>query len=334
MALRNRLTEMLGCEHPIMLAGMGGIAGKDLVAAVSNAGGFGVWGSAVAVQRSGPEELRKELLEIRDKCNGKPFGIDILVHGHDGGMMKILIDIFADSGAKAFISGKGFPSKEVIDMFHARGMLVGSIAGATQHAVGAVRAGVDFVVAQGHEAGGHTGRIASSVLVPAVVDAVGGKVPVVAAGGIFDGRGLAASMCWGASGVWVGTRFMLTPEAATHPLYKEHMLKYKGSDTIVTKAYTGAPMRCLNNKYVQKYEQHPELLEKIKSKTPIRSLRDGVWKLHGGDDKDIDMGIQAFVVGQNIENIDTLKPAAQVVREMVDVAHTTLQQLRPLSSRL
>eukprot|EP01062_Namystynia_karyoxenos_P010573 TRINITY_DN13750_c0_g1_i1.p1 TRINITY_DN13750_c0_g1~~TRINITY_DN13750_c0_g1_i1.p1 ORF type:complete len:339 (+),score=88.21 TRINITY_DN13750_c0_g1_i1:95-1111(+) len=329
MALSNKLTAMLGCEHPIMLAGMGGIAGKELVAAVSNAGGFGVWGSAVSVQRKGPDELREELGEIRRMCNGRPFGIDILVHGTDGGVLGALIDVFAESGARAFVSGKGYPKREVVDMFHKRGMLVGSIAGKTSHATGAVAAGVDFVIAQGYEAGGHTGKIASSVLVPAVVDAVGGKVPVVAAGGIWDGRGLAASLCWGASGVWVGTRFMLTPESATHPLYKSHMLKYKADDTIVTKAYTGSTMRCLDNHYVQKYEQNPALLEKMRGKTTIRALRDGVWKLHGGDDKDVDISIQAFVVGQNIESIDTLKPAAQVVQEMVDQACALLSRLAP-----
>lgn len=328
MPFQNQLTKMLGCEHPIMLAGMGGIAGKELVAAVSNAGGFGVWGSAVSVQRKGPEELREELLEIRRLCNGRPFGIDILVHGGDGGMLGALIDVFAESGARAFVSGKGFPKKEVIDMFHQRGMVVGSIAGKTSHAVAAVQAGVDFVIAQGHEAGGHTGQIATSVLLPAVVDAVGHKVPVVAAGGVFDGRGLASAMCYGAQGVWVGTRFMLTPESATHPLYKSHMLNYKGDDTIVTKAYTGSTMRCLNNPYVQKFEKNPALMEKVRAKTTIRALKDGVWKLHGGDDKDVNMSIQAFVVGQNIENIDTLKPAGQVVRDMVQQAEQTFARSR------
>ena len=146
--LRTQLTEMLGIDTPIMLAGMGGISGKHLVAAVSNAGGFGCWGSAISVKNKDPMELRAEINEIREMCHGKPFGIDILVHGGEGGVMHQLIDIFAEGGAKAFVSGRGFPKREVIEAFHKRGMLVGSVAGRLKHAVGAVDAGVDFVIVQ------------------------------------------------------------------------------------------------------------------------------------------------------------------------------------------
>lgn len=270
-------------------------------------------------------------MEIRDACHGRPFGVDILVHGPDGGVLEVLIDVFASCGAKAFVSGKGYPRKSDVDAFHRRGMLVGSIAGQVKHAKGALAGGVDFIVAQGHEAGGHTGPIATSVLVPAVVDAVAGAVPVVAAGGIHDGRGLAASLCWGAGGVWVGTRFMLTPEAASHPLYKAHILKHGGEDTTVTTCFTGSPMRALRNKYTEKFAQNPELLEKAKGRYTIRSLRDGVWKLHSGDDKDVDMDIQAFSTGQNITSIDSLKPAGDVVHEMVAQAHQVLSRLHPPS---
>jgi enoyl-[acyl-carrier protein] reductase II len=148
---RTKLTEMLGVEHPIMLAGMGGIAGKELVAAVANAGGFGTLGAAVNIANQGPEELRAELAELRRMCNGKPFGVDILVHGAEGGVMQQLIDVFADEGARAFISGRGFPRREVIERFHKRGMLVGSIAGRLIHAVRAVEEGVDFIIVQGTE---------------------------------------------------------------------------------------------------------------------------------------------------------------------------------------
>jgi enoyl-[acyl-carrier protein] reductase II len=245
------LTELLGVDSPVMLAGMGGIAGKELVAAVANAGGFGTWGSATAVANMDPEELRAELRDIRERCNGRPFGVDLLVSGAEGGVMKQLVDMFADEGVKAFISGKGFPRKDVIDRFHARGVLVGSIAGRVKHAVAAVAGGVDFVIAQGHEAGGHTGNIASSVLLPQIVDAVNGRVPVVAAGGIFDGRGLASALAMGAAGVWVGTRFMLTPEAETHTAYKQRFLDASAEETVLTRAYTGAPLRVIKNPCVR-----------------------------------------------------------------------------------
>jgi len=328
-------------ELPIMLAGMGGISGKDLVAAVSKAGGYGVWGSAVSVKDSSPEKLAEELREIRDMCEGKPFGVDLLVHGSDGGVMKELIDVFADSGATAFISGRGFPRKAVVDAFHSRGILVGSVAGKVKHAVGAVEAGVDFVIAQGSEGGGHTGTITSSVLIPHVVDSVKGRVPVVAAGGIFDGRGLASSLMLGASGVWVGTRFLLTHEAQTHNLYKEYILAHGSDQTVVTRSFTGFPLRALKNKYTEEYEGQTQ-----KVRSSVKAIKDGVWTLHSGktsqtnaDGKvtkvtdswgkvwnieDIDFDRQAFVCGMCIGPIREIKGASEVVREMASVASNLL----------
>jgi enoyl-[acyl-carrier protein] reductase II len=317
---RSKLCEMLGVEYPIMLAGMGGIASKELVAAVSNAGGFGTWGSAVDVKNKGPEELLAEVKEISRLCGGRPFGVDILVHGGDGGVMKQLIDIFADGGARAFISGKGFPKPQTIKLFHDRGMLVASIAGRLDHAVKAVEAGVDFVIVQGYEAGGHTGEVALGVLLPQVVDAVGHRVPVVAAGGICDGRGVASALAYGASGVWVGTRFMMTPEAQTHQKYKERLLQASSDDTTVTKAFTGARLRVLRNPYTDKFEHNPALLEADSAKVAARAWNDGCWKLHSGDASSYDDSVQAYVVGQNIGRITQITPAADVVRSMVDEA--------------
>ena len=128
-----------------------------------------------------------------------------------------------EGGARIFVAGLGVP-REVIDLLHANNVLVGSMCGKVRHAVSAVASGVDFVVAQGTEGGGHTGTVATMALVPQVVDAVGDKVPVVAAGGLFDGRGLAASLALGADGVWIGTRFIATPEAHAVRGYKEQLL--------------------------------------------------------------------------------------------------------------
>jgi len=333
---RTKLCDLLGIKVPIMLAGMGGIASKELVAAVTNAGGFGTWGSAVDVKNKGPEELMLQMQEISRMCNGKPFGVDILVHGYDGGVMKQLIDIFATGGAKAFISGKGFPRPEVIKMFHDRNMVVASIAGKVRHAVQAVEAGVDFVIVQGYEAGGHTGEIALGVLLPQVIDAVGHRVPVVAAGGICDGRGVAAAMAYGASGVWVGTRFMMSNESQTHPKYKEKLLKATSDDTMVTKAFTGARLRVLRNPYVQKFEDHPDLLEDNSAFISKRAWNDGCWKLHAGDDCDYDDQVQAYVAGQNIGRIQTLKPAADIVFDMCNeaLAAVTSESLPSLSSHI
>ena len=329
MSVRTSICDMFGIDTPIMLAGMGGIASKELVAAVTNAGGIGTYGSAVDVKNMAPEELLSELLEIKRMCGGKPFAVDILVHGSDGGVMRQLIDIFAEGGAKVFVSGKGYPRKDVIDAFHARGMLVGSIAGKVKHAVGAVNAGVDFVVAQGYEAGGHTGEIALSVLLPQIVDAVGSKVPVVAAGGIFDGRGVASAIMLGASGVWVGTRFMLSPESKTHAKYKTKLLGATSDDTTVTKAFTGARLRVLRNPYVQKFADDPALLESNAALVARRAWNDGCWRLHAGDDSNYDDDVQAYVVGQNIGAIDSLVPAGDIVREMTTTAATLLGKKLP-----
>mmetsp|Transcript_2629 Transcript_2629/g.2991 ORF Transcript_2629/g.2991 Transcript_2629/m.2991 type:complete len:327 (+) Transcript_2629:3-983(+) len=326
---------MLGVELPIMLAGMGGIASKELVAAISNAGGFGTWGSAIDVANKGPEEILAEVQDMKRMCNGKPFGVDILVHGGDGGVMKQLVNAFAEGGSKAFISGKGYPRPQVIEAFHEKGMLVASIAGKVSHAIKAVDAGVDFVIVQGYEGGGHTGEIALSVLLPQVVDAVGHRVPVVAAGGIYDGRGVAAALAFGASGVWVGTRFMMTPEANTHIKYKNRLLQAESDDTMVTKAYTGARLRVVRNPYVSKYEKDPSLLEKNSAHVARRAWDDGCWKLHGGDDSNYDEDVQAYVVGQNIGAIDGLIPAADIVSEMNHTAVARIAALaQPVDSRL
>lgn len=303
----------------------------ELTAAVSNAGGFGTWGSSIDITKNGPEEIEAQVREISRMCNGRPFGVDTLVHGSDGGVMLPLIDAFARGGAKAYISGKGFPRKDVIDAFHARSMLVGSIAGKLAHAVKAVDAGVDFIIVQGCEGGGHTGEIALSVLLPQVVDAVRGRVPVVAAGGVYDGRGLASALMFGASGVWVGTRFMMTPEAETHPLYKERLLKATSDETTVTKCYTGARLRVVRNPYTTKYEDNPELLEKSSALIARRAWADGCWRLHGGSinaeefAKGYDDDNQAFVAGQNIGALERLIPAGEIVNEMTETAVGLLQ---------
>lgn len=231
--------------------------------------------------------------------------------------MKQLIEAFAQGGAKVFVSGKGNPKKEAVAEFHKRGMLVGSIAGKLSHAESAVRAGVDFVIAQGCEGGGHTGEVALSVLLPQVVDAVGHKIPVLAAGGIFDGRGVVMAMCYGAQGVWVGTRFMMSTEAHTSDLYKKALLGKSSDDTMVTKAYSGSTMRVIRNPYLTRFEEDPSLLEPNSAMVAKRAWADGVWKLHSGDAKDYDMDKQALVTGQCIGAIKEIVPCKQIVDEML-----------------
>lgn len=332
MGRPEELCKLLGIRFPILLAGMGGIANKDLVAAVTNAGGLGTFGSAMDVKNRTPEELLAELKDIGRRCNGKPFGIDILVHGSDGGVMKKLVNIFADSGAKLFVSGKGFPRSDVINLFHARGVLVASIAGKLSHAVKAVAAGVDFVIVQGHEGGGHTGNVALSVLLPQVVSAVGDKVHVVAGGGIYDARGVASALLCGASGVWIGTRFLLSREAYVPQIYKDNLLKTASEETVVTRAYTGSPMRVVSNPYVIAFNSGKKALEDNSAKIAARAWKDGCWKVHSWDKEaiathDYEDEVQAYVTGQCVGAIHSVVPAASIVQEMSEGCRKILGQL-------
>src|SRR4029077_11293428 len=250
--MRTRLTDVLGIEHPVMLAGMGGVSYSALVAAVSEAGGFGCFGASTM---SGDEMVAE--IRAAKALTDKPLGVDLLTAMPD----RLMSDVEAliREGASVFAAGLGVP-RDVITLCHEHNVLVLSMCGKVRHAVNAVEAGCDIVVAQGTEAGGHTGQIATMPLVPQIVDAVGERVPVVAAGGIFDGRGLAAALCLGADGVWVGTRFIATPEARSAPGYKDALLEAKEDTTVVTKAYSGKTMRVLRNDYTAHFDRHPDEL--------------------------------------------------------------------------
>ena len=181
--MRTRLTELLGIEHPVMLAGMGGVSYAELASAVSEAGGFGCLGAGTMNSAT----MEAEIAAVR-QATDKPFAVDLLTAMP--GSMEEQVQIIIDGGATAFVAALGVPT-EVIEQCHRANVLVVNMCGKVDHAVRAVEAGCDLVVAQGTEAGGHTGQVATMPLVPQIVDAVGDRVPVVAAGGIFDGRGLA-----------------------------------------------------------------------------------------------------------------------------------------------
>ena len=195
------------------------------------------------------------------------------------------------------------------------------------HAERAVDAGCDLVVAQGTEAGGHTGLVATMPLVPQIVDAVGDRVPVVAAGGIFDGRGLAAALALGASGVWVGTRFIATPEARAVAGYKDALLAAGEDATTISRAYSGKTMRVLANAYTAHFEEHREELQRFPQQLG-RSIGDGAWHL-GGDDhtSGIDPDKEGYPSGQGVGGIDELVPAGELVARFVAEAEAALRAL-------
>src|SRR5581483_11753877 len=214
-----------------MLAGMGGVSYADLVAAVSEAGGYGTMGAAPL----GIDGLRAEMAKVKARTDN-PYGVDLLTALPAG--LEAQVEALIAGGATAFVAGLGVP-RDLVATCHRAGVLVVNMCGKVRHAVAAVEAGCDIVVAQGTEAGGHTGTVATMPLVPQIVDAVGDRVPVVAAGGIFDGRGLAAALALGADGVWVGTRFIATPEARAVVGYKDALLGSAEDGTIVSRAYSG-----------------------------------------------------------------------------------------------
>jgi enoyl-[acyl-carrier protein] reductase II len=321
--MRTRLTELLSIEHPVMLAGMGGVSYAPLVAAVSEAGGFGCMGASTM----GNEKMVAEIAAVRTATD-KPFGVDLLT-AMPGGMTE-QVGLIIEGGASAFVAGLGVPS-EVVELCHRHGLLVVNMCGKVEHAVRAVDAGCDLVVAQGTEAGGHTGQVATMPLVPQVVDAVGDRVPVVAAGGIFDGRGLAAALSLGAAGVWVGTRFIATPEARSVTGYKEALLASREDGTTVSRAYSGKTMRVIKSDYTDYFDTHPGELQRFPEQMG-RAFADGVLHL-GADEKneEIDPARECFPAGQGVGGIAALVPAGELVRRMVTEAEGVLAGLAPLA---
>jgi enoyl-[acyl-carrier protein] reductase II len=320
--MRTRLTELLGIEHPVMLAGMGGVSYSALAAAVSAAGGFGCLGASTM----GDQKMVEEMAAVR-AATDKPFGVDLLT-AMPGGMTE-QVKLVIEGGASAFVAGLGVPT-EVVDLCHQHGLIVVSMCGKVEHAVRAVEAGCDLVVAQGTEAGGHTGQVATLPLVPQIVDAVGARVPVVAAGGIFDGRGLAAALSLGADGIWVGTRFIATPEARSVLGYKEKLLESREDQTTVSRAYSGKTMRVVRNSYTDYYDAHPGELKKFPGQMGVSF---GAGALHlGGDSlsEGVDVDRECYPAGQGVGGISELVPAADLVGRFVAEAEAALDRLAAL----
>jgi enoyl-[acyl-carrier protein] reductase II len=217
-----------------------------------------------------------------------------------------------------FVAGLGVP-RDVIDVLHKGSVLVASMCGKVRHAVAAVEAGCDFVIAQGTEAGGHTGTVATMPLVPQIVDAVGEKVPVVAAGGIFDGRGLAAALTLGADGVWLGTRFIATHEARTVPGYKEALLRSHEDDTVISRGFTGKTLRAIRNDWTQYIEEHPEELSKFPEQMG-KAVSANALHLGGDENTVVDEKKECYPSGQGVGAIQELEPAGDIVRRIVDEA--------------
>ena len=268
--MKNSVTEILGCEYPVIQGGMAWVAEHHLAAAVSEAGGFGIIGAA-----SAPADVVRE--EIR-KCKAltdRPFGVNVmLLNPNADEVAKIVIE----EGVRAVTTGAGNPAK-YMSAWKEAGVKVIPVVASSAMAVMMERAGADAVVAEGMESGGHIGSTTTFALLPQVCDAV--NIPVIAAGGIADGRGMAAAFMLGASGVQIGTRFVASKESIVHANYKEKIIKAKDIDSTVTGTSTGHPVRCLRNKMTREYlrmeKEGVELmeLEKLTLGSLKRAVIDG-----------------------------------------------------------
>jgi len=269
------------------------------------------------------EQMVAEIAAVR-RATDKPFGVDLLT-AMPGGMTE-QVKIVIEGGATAFVAGLGVPT-EVVDLCHHHNVIVVSMCGKVEHAVRAVDAGCDLVVAQGTEAGGHTGQVATLPLVPQIVDAVGDRVPVVAAGGIFDGRGLAAALALGADGIWVGTRFIATPEARGVLGYKEKLLESREDQTTVSRAYSGKTMRVVRNRFTDHYDAHPEELKKFPEQLGV-AYGGGAMHLGGDSFTDgVDVDKECYPAGQGVGGITELVPAGELVSRFVAEAQAVLDRL-------
>ena len=265
--MKTKVTELLQIEYPIIQGGMAWVAEHHLAAAVSEAGGIGLIGAA-----SAPPEIVREEIRKAKELTDKPFGVNImLLNPNADEVAKIVVE----EGIQAVTTGAGNPEK-YMPMWKEAGVKVIPVVASVAMAKRMERYGADAVVAEGMEAGGHIGNQTTMALIPQIVDAV--NIPVIAAGGIGDGRGVAASFMLGAEGVQMGTRFVVADESIVHDNYKDRIVKAKDIDSVVTGQSTGHPVRCLRNQMTKEYikkEQEGVPFEELERMT-LGSLRKAV----------------------------------------------------------
>ena len=265
--MKTKVTELLQIEYPIIQGGMAWVAEHHLAAAVSEAGGFGLIGAA-----SAPPEIVREEIRKAKELTDKPFGVNImLLNPNADEVAKIVVE----EGFQAVTTGAGNPEK-YMPMWKEAGVKVIPVVASVAMAKRMERYGADAVVAEGMEAGGHIGNQTTMALIPQIVDAV--NIPVIAAGGIGDGRGVAASFMLGADGVQIVTRFVVSDESIVHDNYKDRIVKAKDIDSVVTGQSTGHPVRCLRNQMTKEYikkEQEGVPFEELERMT-LGSLRKAV----------------------------------------------------------
>lgn len=373
--MRTTVTKMLGIDFPVFAF----THCRDVVAAVSNAGGLGVLG---AVAHS-PQQLDVDLKWIREQVKGRPFGVDLLIPskyagsnegGVDGaalgamvpdehrewleqllerydvpglpeapgegrGMARMrvdpksmapLIDVAFDNKVSFLASALGSPPKWLVDRCHDAGIPVAALAGRVDHAIAHKQAGVDIIIAQGTEGGGHTGEIATMVLIPQVVDAVA-PVPVLAAGGIANGRQMAAAMALGAEGVWCGSVWLTTNEAETSPAIREKFLAASSADTLRSKSLTGKPARMLRSAWTDAW-QLPDAPQPLPMPLQSVLIGEAQRRIHrvAHNQGSGAQQLATYFVGQVVGQMNTPMPARRVVSEMIEEFVTAMERMNSL----
>jgi enoyl-[acyl-carrier protein] reductase II len=319
---RTPLCDRLNIEYPIFQAGMGFVAHAELAAAVSNGGGLGCLGSG----SMSAKELKQQIHLCRSLTD-RPFAVDILfaeVKSDPGerdavrytANVQQIVDVTLDEKIPVIVSGLGNPAG-IINAAHAQDAVVMSLCGNVKQARKLMASGVDVIIAQGHKAGGHTGRIGTLTLVPQIVDAV--KVPVLAAGGIADGRGLLAALALGAEGIWMGTRFVASVEAHSHVNYKTRIVEIDEEGTTITRCHSGKPCRLIRNRFTESWVgRENEILP-----FPLQSMRVG-FKLAEKARYEGKIEEGGLACGQSAGLIDSIEPAGKIVQNVMAEATEAL----------
>jgi NAD(P)H-dependent flavin oxidoreductase YrpB (nitropropane dioxygenase family) len=358
--LHSPICELFRIDVPIVLAGMGGASAPELAAAVSNAGGLGILGAAAC----SPDELREWIARTR-KLTSKPFGVDTLLPasvrrgtfnkpaakgkspqellpeylefarefmereglkpvertamrgGFSNDLFEAQMRVVIEERVPVYAAGLGDPGP-FIEALHANGTRVMAVVGAVRHARKVAASGVDVIVAQGHDAGGHNSPVGTMALIPQVVDAVG-DIPVLGAGGIVDGRGVAAAMMLGAQGVWVGSAFLATHEANIEEFQKKAIVESSEEGTTITRSVTGKPARYIKSKWTQAWvDAGIEPLPMPYQGAVSGPVQAAAFKQGRGD-------IAPGFAGQGIGMIHSIRPAREVLRDLVEGAEKALE---------
>lgn len=308
--LQTELCELLGIDYPILQGGMAWVSDARLAAAVSNGGGLGIIGTGQA-----PPDWVREQIRAAKTLTDRPFGVNVMLLSP---FAEEVMRVVVEERVVVVTTGAGNPGKYISELQEV-GTRVIPVVPSVALARRLEQTGVNALIAEGMESGGHIGELTTMVLVPQIVDAV--DIPVIAAGGIGDGRGIAAALALGAAGVQMGTRFICAEECTVHPKVKERILEARDRDTVVSGRLTGHPVRCLRNKLTRQFDE----LEARQA--PVEELEKlGVGKLRAAMvNGDVEYG--SVMAGQVAAMVREIKPAREIIRELVLEAREILRRM-------